>query len=398
MRGRAAAAAVLAALALGGLAATATAPAAEQPGDPLVRYQWHLRAIQAQAAWQVVRGAGATVAVLDTGVAYENRGPYRRASELAATRVVPGWDFVDDDAHPDDIPPADGRRSHGTHMATIIAAGAGNGIGGAGVAPDARIMPVRVLEPDLSGTARRIARGLRFAADHGADVANLSIAGPAPSRVLREAVEYARAKGVTIVAAAGNDGRASVSWPAAYPGVIAVGAVDRAGKRAGYSNYGDALDLVAPGGSGELVDVGYGPRDGVQSQTLIGGPAQFCFCFMASTSAAAAEVSGVAALLIASGRATTPAAVRAAMVSSARASGTAAQARQYGAGLVQARAALEAVGAARAAVPARSAPRADKPSASGWLVAAVTGAALLGLVGAAALWRRRRGATANADG
>jgi len=382
------------ALALGCLAAVAaaTTPPAEQPRDPLLRFQWHLAAIQAQAAWPVTRGAGVTVAVLDTGVAYEDRGPYRRASELDAARIVPGWDFVDGDAHPDDIPPADGRRSHGTHIATIIAAAAGNGSGGAGVAPEAKIMPVRVLEPDLSGTARRIARGLRFAADHGADVANVSIAGPAPARVLRAAIDYAGAKGVTIVAAAGNDGRASVSWPAAYPGVIAVGAVDRARERAGYSNYGTALDLVAPGGSGELIDVGYGPRDGVQSQTLMGGPAQFCYCFMASTSAAAAEVSGVAALLIASGRAPTPAAVRTAMTSSARNLGRPAQAREYGAGLVQARAALEAVGAAPAALPERSPPRTDEPSGPRWLVPAVIGAALLGLGGAAALWRRRRGA------
>jgi serine protease len=389
MARRAVPAAVLSALVLGSLAVTSAAPGAAQPRDPLLRFQWHLAAIQAQAAWPVTRGAGVTVAVLDTGVAYENRGPYRRASELEAARIVPGWDFVDDDAHPDDIPPADGRRSHGTHMATIIAAAAGNGTGGAGVAPDARIMPLRVLEPDLRGTARRIARALRFAADHGADVANLSIAGPAPSPVLRAAVDYARAKGVTIVAAAGNDGRASVSWPAAYPGVIAVGAVDRARKRAGYSNYGTALDLVAPGGSGELVDVGYGPRDGVQSQTLFGGPAQFCFCFMASTSAAAAEVSGVAALLIASGRATTPTTVRAAMTSSARELGRPEQAREYGAGLVQARAALEAVGAARAAVPARATAREDERSEPRWLGPAIVGAALLGLVGAVALWRRR---------
>jgi serine protease len=382
------ASALLAAVAL---AAGATAPAAGRSADPLLRYQWHLRAIQAQTAWPITRGEGVIVAVLDTGVAYEDRGPYRRAPELAATRIVPGWDFVDDDAHPDDIPPTSGRRSHGTHMATTIAAAAGNGIGGAGVAPEATIMPVRVLEPDLSGTARQIADGLRFAADHHADVANLSIAGPAPSRVLRGAIEYAHAKGVTIVGAAGNDGRASLRWPAAYPGVIAVGAVDQAYTRAAYSNYGRALDLVAPGGSGEFIDAGYGPRDGVQSQTLMGGPAQFCFCFMASTSAAAAEVSGIAALLIASGRATTPAAVRAGLTSSARALGSPAQAEEYGAGLVQARASLEAVGAARRVVAVHPAPRADDTSAPGWLVPSLAGAGLLGIAAAAVLWRRRRG-------
>ncbi|MDP8924754.1 MAG: S8 family serine peptidase, partial [Chloroflexota bacterium] len=217
-------------------------PAVAAPNDPLFRYQWNLRAIQIPAAWAVSRGAGATVAVLDTGVAYRNRAPYRRAPDLAGTRFVAGWDFVDDDPYPDDVAPRDGRRSHGTLMAGLIAQTTDNGIGGAGVAPAAEIMPVRVLEPDLTASASAIARGLRFAADNGADVVNLSIAGPAPTRAVTEAVAYAAAKGVTIVAAAGNEGRPSVGWPAAHPSVIAVGAIARDGTRAVYSNYGTALD------------------------------------------------------------------------------------------------------------------------------------------------------------
>lgn len=365
------------------LAAASPAPAAERPPDPLVKYQWNLAAIEVRAAWPLSRGAGATVAVLDTGVAYEDRGPWRRAPDLSGARFVPGWDFVDGDAFPDDVPPRSGRRSHGTQIATIIAATAGNAIGGAGVAPEAAIMPIRVLEPDLAGSARTIARGLRFAADHGADVANLSIAGASPSKILADAIEYASAKGVTIVAAAGNDGRGSVSWPAAYPDVIAVGAVDRGRRRAYYSNYGRVLDLVAPGGAGLNVDAGFGPSDGVQSQTLKGGRADFCFCFMASTSAAAAQVSGVAALLVGSGRATRPAAVAAALRAGARDLGPPGWDAQHGAGLVQAAAAL-GVRRPRAGTAVSGAPD------DGWMLPAIAVAAIAGAAAIFVLRARRR--------
>ena len=314
-------------------------PAARAPNDPFFRHQWQLRAIGIPAAWANSRGAGATVAVLDTGVAFEDRGRYRQAPDLAGTRFVKGWDFVDDDPHPNDVPPRDGRRSHGTLMAGLIAQTTHNKLGGAGVAPEAAIMPVRVLRPDLSGSPGAIARGVRFAADHGADVINLSIAGPKPSRALTAAIAHAAARGVTVVAASGNDGVAQVSFPAADPRVIAVGAVGRDLTRAAYSNYGSALDLVAPAGAGERFDDGRGPSDGVFAQTLRGGPDQFCFCFTASTSAAAAQVSGVAALLVASGTATGPAEVRAALLARARDLGPHGRDDAYGAGLVQAGAA-----------------------------------------------------------
>ena len=250
------------------------------PDDPLFKYQWQLRDIQAPTAWRVSRGAGATVAILDTGVAYENRGVYRRAPDLAGTRFVRGWDFVDGDAHPNDEPPPD-RQSHGTHIAGVVAQTTGNGVGAAGAAPEAAIMPIRVLKPDTTGSPRDIAKGLRFAADHGADIANLSIAGPSGARVLEDAIAYAASKGVTIVASAGNDGRSSVSFPGAYPKVISVGAVSRDGTRAGYSNYGKALDLVAPGGDDQLDPSGERGGDGVMQQTLMGGPSKFCYCLMA---------------------------------------------------------------------------------------------------------------------
>ncbi|CAA9528048.1 MAG: hypothetical protein AVDCRST_MAG67-4223 [uncultured Solirubrobacteraceae bacterium] len=324
-----------------GRAAPATVKA---PNDPLFGQQWNLRAIQIPAAWAVSRGRGATVAVLDTGVAYATRGPYRRAPDLAGTRFVAGWDFVDDDPHPHDVAPRDGRRSHGTQMAAIIAQTADNALGGAGVAPAAAIMPVRVLRPDLSGTVTAVARGLRFAADHGADVVNLSFEGLSQSRPVTAAVAYATAKGVTVVAASGNGGRASVSWPAADPKVVAVGAVARDLTRAPYSNYGAALDLVAPAGAGADTDTGNGPADGVVAQTLKGGPSQFCFCSTASTSAATARVAGLAALVVGAGRARGPAAVRAALLRSARDLGPDGRDPQYGAGLVQAARAVGVTG------------------------------------------------------
>jgi len=347
--------------------------------------------MQIPSAWAVSRGAGAVVAVLDTGVAYEDRGPYRRAPDLEATRLVAGRDFVDGDARPNDVPPPGGRRSHGTQIAGIIAQTAGNGIGGAGVAPEATIMPVRVLKPDLDGSATAIARGLRFAADHGADIANVSIAGPSRARVLKEAVDYATAKGVTIVAAAGNDGAAKVSWPAAYPNVIAVGAVAADQTRASYSNYGAALDLVAPGGAGDRVDTGFGPGDGVVAQTLKGGPSTFCFCFMASTSAAAAQVSGVAALLLASGHATTPAAVRAALLAGARDLGAPGTDPDYGAGLVQARGALAAARPPSRVTAAPRAARGPSDQSPAIWVALAAGGAVVMIGGTVLVLRRRRG-------
>jgi serine protease len=371
------------ALALGawllGLAAVPAIAAPAAPNDPLFRYQWNLRAIGIPAAWAVTRGAGATVAVLDTGVAYRTHGPYSQAPDLAGTRFAAGWDFVAGDRYPDDEPPRPGRRSHGTQMAGLIAQTTGNALGGAGVAPAATIMPIRVLRPDLSGTARDVARGLRFAADHGADVANLSFAGPTPTSVITEAVEYATAKGVTIVAAAGNDG-GPVDWPAAYPQVIAVGAVAQDLRRASYSSFGRALDIAGPSGAGEAFDTGRGPSDGVLAQTLFGPEGRFCFCFTASTSAAAAQVSGVAALNKASGRAAGPAQIRRVLLSSARDLGPRGRDDQYGAGLVQAARAVGVSG------PEKASRAGGGSSGAAWLLVAL---ALAAIAAAAVVLRRR---------
>ena len=347
-------------------------PARRPPSDPLFRYQWHLRAMQIPEAWSASRGAGATVAVLDTGVAYENAGRYRRAPDLAGTDFVPGWDFVDGDAHPnDDLLP--GRQAHGTHLAGVISQTTDNGLGAAGVAPKAKIMPIRVLGRDGNGSVETIARALRFAADHGADVANLSFAGPTGSKALADAVTYATSKGVTIVASAGNDGSPSVSFPAAYSQVIAVGAVGLDQQRAYYSSYGKGLDLVAPGGDSTADRDGDGSGDGVLQQSLRDDASTFCYCFIASTSAAAAHVAGAAALLVGSGRATRPAEVRSALLASAHDLGPPASDPEYGAGLVQASSALAAADSGRPWLV--------------WIGLALAGVLLVGLLG---LTRRRR--------
>ncbi|GAC1337697.1 MAG: hypothetical protein NVSMB29_02420 [Candidatus Dormibacteria bacterium] len=328
------------------------------PDDPLFKAQWNLRQVGIPGAWSASTGVGATVAVLDTGVAYEDFGPFRRAPDLAGTRFAPGWDFVDKTGHPNDRP-RPGRPSHGTHIAGTIAQTSGNGLGAAGMAPGATIMPIRVLAPDGSGTSWAVAQGVRFAADHGASVANLSLGNSTGSPDLELAIAYAQAKGVTVVAAAGDDGRPSLSFPAAYPGVIAVGATRFDKRRAPYSNYGPRLDLMAPGGDLSVDQDGDGLDDGIVQQTLYGSPSTFCYCFLEGTSTAAAHVSAAAAMLVSTGRATSPEEVQSALVRSAEPVGPAAE---YGAGLLRVDRALALVGAQPRS--ARSAPPSGPPGSS----------------------------------
>jgi len=317
----------------------ATAAATATPNDPAFPYQWHLHAVQAAEAWAVSTGAGATVAVLDTGVAYEDYGIYRRAPDLATTAFAPGWDFVNGDAHPNDD------HGHGTHVAGTIAQSTGNALGGAGVAPGATLMPVKVLDSEGNGTDWDIAQGLRWAADHGARVANLSIGGASSSTVLGEAVAYAVAKGVTVVASTGNDG-GPVSYPAAYPAVVSVGSIRVDGSRPAYASYGTGLDVVAPGGDLSIDQNGDGYPDGILQQTFMDGvPDRWCYCFYQGTSMAAPHVSAIAALLISRVPAATPAQVEAALVASVRDLGAPGWDAASGHGLVQAPDALAAIGA-----------------------------------------------------
>ncbi|MGB8983928.1 MAG: S8 family peptidase, partial [Anaerolineales bacterium] len=203
--------------------------------DPRYAEQWALPAIGAPDAWaQLPPGAAkVTVAVIDSGIC---------ASHPDLTgRIVEGWDFLESDAVPQDD------FGHGCSVSGVIAANMNDGIGIAGVAPNAQVMPLRVLNASGVGSYSDVAAAIVYAADNGAQVINLSLGGPNPSSMLENAVNYAIAKGVIVVAAAGNSGTEGALYPAAYPDVIAVGSVDPSLQHSNFSNYGSQIDIWAPG-------------------------------------------------------------------------------------------------------------------------------------------------------
>ncbi|MFJ7588711.1 type VII secretion-associated serine protease mycosin [Streptomyces sp. NPDC097617] len=386
-----AAAALLAAATL--LVSTA-APAA---ADTIRDRQWGLLSLRAEEAWGTTRGDGVTVAVLDTGV--DESHP-----DLAG-QVLAGTDLIGMGAGPGDRAWA----RHGTAMASIIAGhghGPSRGQGVLGVAPQARILPVRViLEEGDPGRAKArdskggaLAEGIRWAADHGADVINLSLGDDSDSAHHEagedEAVQYALAKGVVVVASAGNGGESGdrVSYPAAYPGVIAVTAVDRRGKKAKFSTRNWYATVSAPG-----VDV------------VIADPDRSYYEGW-GTSAAAAFVSGAVALVRAAHPDLSPAQVKKLLEATAADSPAGGRDDARGYGLVDPVAALQAAEAMRpeAAVPAPAAagstyfgpgPEPVRPPERGARLgapaAALAGAVLL--VSAAVLARRPRRVTRGRD-
>jgi serine protease len=286
------------------------------PNDPLyASKQWHLQRVGAESAWQYSCGHGVTVAVIDTGVACFDKGPFSRGTDLAGTRCDGGWNFVDDS------PQAYDDHGHGTHVAGTIAQTTNNGVGTAGLAFCATLMPVKVLTKQGFGTVANVAEGIRFAADEGAQVINLSLGGPIKSQILWDAVKHALAKGVIVVAAAGNSGR-KVGWPAAYPGVVAVSATDNSDQIAWFSSRGPELSLAAPG-------------VGITQQTVCNGGRDKCEIFgtFSGTSMAAPHVAGAAALIEALG-VTDDASVRGALESSARRLREGYDKDLYGAGIV----------------------------------------------------------------
>lgn len=252
------------------LAAACAAPAAPAavaagaPNDPLFDQQWALAresALGRAAAWQQSTGAGAVVAVLDTGADMSHpdlQGAFwTNPAEIAGNGIDDDRDGYVDDIHGADIVNDDGDpaddEGHGTHVAGVIAARAGNGIGGAGLAPDAKIMLVKVLDEHRSGTASGLAEGIRYAIAHGATIINTSVNGDGTSRPLQEAIRAAGAAGALVVASAGNDGRnidLTPSYPASYPdpSIVSVASVGRSGDLSSFSNRGlVAVDIAAPG-------------------------------------------------------------------------------------------------------------------------------------------------------
>ncbi len=333
------------------------------PNDPGFRLQWNFFSpygINLPAAWDLARarlapgGRGTTVAVLDTGVAYERFRRFRRVPDLR--RFVAGYDFVSGDRHPND------ENGHGTHVSGTIAQSTDNGVGTSGIAYRAKIMPIRVLDADGAGDTLAIARGIRFAAKRRVQVINLSLEFDSSVRASQipdivSALRYARSRGVLVVAAAGNQADTIVAYPARAKNVVAVAATTFRGCQADYSNSGLDVDIAAPGGG---VDAIFSDPMDAYSTAVCQPNASGNFVFQQTftgasvrkfglprgyegTSMAAPHVSGTAALVIASkrlGRRPTPLAVERHLEATARDAGRPGHDPRYGNGLLDAAAAL----------------------------------------------------------
>ncbi|MFI1164111.1 type VII secretion-associated serine protease mycosin [Streptomyces sp. NPDC020801] len=375
-------------------ASLALVPSTVAHADGIRAQQWALDAMHTQQAWRTTKGKGVTVAVLDTGVEADH-------PDLVGN-VLPAKDMIGFGAQPGD---RDWAR-HGTAMAGIIA-GHGHGFGNAdgviGVAPEAKILPVRVILEDgdsARGRARTtrgnaLADGIRWAADHGADVINLSLgddsASAHPEPTEDEAVQYALSKGVVVVASAGNGGDKGdhISYPAAYPGVIAATAVDRYGTRAAFSTRRWYATISAPGVDVVIADPDHKYYEGW------------------GTSAASAFVSGAAALVKAAHPGLTPAQIKKLLEDTARNAPVGRHDDSRGFGFVDPVAAMKAAGrlqpaglhaAAYGGKYFGSGP--DSAAADGgtadWAGPLAGGAGGVLLVVAVVLWRGRR--EGDADG
>lgn len=307
-----------------------------QPNDPLWSRQWSFRMIGAPEAWADADGSGVTVAVIDTGVAFERYKKFRKVEDLDEERFVEGYNFLTDTPHANDD------HGHGTHVAGTIAQATFNARGVAGVAYNAKIMPLKVLSRRGFGTAGDIADAIRFAADEGAQVMNLSLGGGPRSRVLESAVAYARGKGVLVVCAAGNGGRARVEYPAAYRGAFAVSSVGPTKNLAFYSSYGPEVAVAGPGGDKNIG----GDEGGILQNTIVADRPDQTGIYLSyqGTSMAAPHVAGVAALVISAG-VTDVSRVEAILRETAEDLGKSGRDDRFGDGLVNA---AQAVAAAKA--------------------------------------------------
>jgi subtilisin family serine protease len=292
------------------------------PNDPyFLIYQWHLRRISMEDAWDIEQGGDSTIiiGVLDSGVAFEDypvppyeQGKidssttmYLKLSDYSNAHFISGFDFVNNDDHPND------NHSHGTHVASTIIESTNNGNDLAGIAFNVTMIPVKVVNWLGFGGVDECALGIYFAVDHGVDILNISLAASSnPGPVLEDAIEYADQNGVIMVAGAGNSGQGYVSYPAQYEEVIAVSATNSANpdSLAYYSNYGTGIDLSAPGG--DLVDRdNNGFPDLVVQQTILPGifngglakPDSFVMIGYGGTSMATPHVSGTIALMLSYG-------------------------------------------------------------------------------------------------
>jgi serine protease len=305
-------------------------PVQLQPNDPYYIYQWGLPAIQMPQAWDQSTGPGVIVAIVDTGVDF-------RAPDLAGTNRLDGYDFVNNDAEPVDD------HGHGTHVAGTVAQTTNNNLGVAGVAFGATVLPVKTLASNGNGTYDAIIKGIVYAVDQGAKVINMSLAGREGTRALRDAVEYAHSRGVVVIAAAGNS-NGPVAYPAAYDGfVIAVGATRIDNARAGYSNFGPEIDIMAPGGDIEIDQNNDGYGDGIIQQTISSTGSGYSYRFFEGTSMASPHVAGAAALILSRKPSASPDEITNLLTQTALNIGPT---NEFGAGLLQTSSALSALGLA----------------------------------------------------
>ncbi|HVO71219.1 MAG TPA: S8 family serine peptidase [Aggregatilineaceae bacterium] len=293
------------------------------PDDPSQSSQWSLNAIHVYNAWDAALGTGQIVAILDTGSDLDH-------PDLAA-HLQSGYDFVDDDGVPAPDP-AFTNQWHGTHVNGIANAVTNNGTGIAGVAWDARTLPVRIVDGE-GASSFNIANGIVYATDHGAQVINLSLAGAGWVKIERDAVNYAAAHGVIVVAAAGNDGDAIPFYPASYDHVISVASTTSSNGRSSFSNYGPYIDIAAPGSYiySTLYNNAYGYANG--------------------TSMATPHAAGVVALVWSAGHATTAEDVTEALLCSALDLGAGGWDPYFGWGLVQADSAVNYIPGTNACLP-----------------------------------------------
>ena len=251
-----------------------------------------MKMIDVEGAWPVSTGADVVTAVIDTGVAYQDFKDFHRLEDLDQTRFVNGYDFVNKRVEALDD------QCHGSHVAGTIAQSTNNGKGVVGVAFGTKIMPVKVLSKTGAGSLADVADGIRFSADHGATVINMSLGGPFPSMSLEEAVNHAYRKGTIVVCAAGNSNTPRKEYPAGFDRAVSVSSVARDGSRAWYSNHGESISFAAPGGDTKR----FGPEGGVLQNTIApGNHLKSGYFFFQGTSMASPHAAGVAALVASTG-------------------------------------------------------------------------------------------------
>ncbi|MFW5984799.1 MAG: S8 family peptidase [Halanaerobiaceae bacterium] len=270
--------------------------AQSKPNDPQYNYQWNLDLLNLESTWKAgFKGdKEIKIAIIDTGITEHQD---LKDNLIYKNNKIYGRDFIDDDHHPLDETTG---FKHGTHVAGIIGATTNNALGIAGINWKISLLPVRVIGPE-GGTTSDLTAGIRWAADNGAQIINLSLAtmnGAHTPRSLQEAVQYADQKGVLLIAASGNNGLNAISYPARFPEVISVGAINEKKERAPFSNYGTELDLMAPG------------------TDILSTDQKNSYEKSSGTSMAAPHVAGAAALLYSSGI-TEPAAMKKKLLDSA---------------------------------------------------------------------------------